>query len=489
VAVGFILACERGSVEPGRAAGVGLVRLRGLRAGIHGCFTRRADALFELCDAMACAPGPVPCPVELSLEPEFRRGHAMVYDALANGRVDAGRLRRVLVEGLAPARAGEPLMFGVDVTPIPRPDCRYVQGLSMVQVRGAGGDRLVSGWPVSVLVGLCWGASSWVDPLDMRRIGPGGGSSRAALGQIEGLLEDLSATGRWRAGQAVPLVMLDAGYPVVWLAHALAGRPVQVLGRVRGDRVFYGPAPAPGGTPGRSARHGHRFVCADSTTHPEPDATITARAERYGRVRVSAWWNLHQAVARSGVWSGFPAGRQLPVLPGTLIKISVERLPRGAQPKPLWLWHSTPAAGTAQVELLWRAYLRRFDQEHFHRFAKVHLALARARLISADAADRWHAVVLAAYAQLRAAAPLVADQPRAWQRKTAPGALPTPCRVRAGFRRLRGQLGTPAGAVKPVRPGTGRPKGRKNPPKPRVPVYNKSDITLMASLARAATPP
>ena len=54
---------------------------------------------------------------------------------------------------------------------------------------------------------------------------------------------------------------------------------------------------------------------------------------------------------------------------------------------------------------------------------------------------------------------------------------------------MRQPLGTPAGAVKTVRAGTGRPPGRKNPPKPRVPVYNKSDITLMASLARAATPP
>lgn len=78
--------------------------------------------------------------MELSLEPEFRRGHAIMYESLAHGLVDTGRLRRVLVGQLPQARAGEPLMFAVDVTPIPRPDCRYVDGLSMVQVRGAGGD-------------------------------------------------------------------------------------------------------------------------------------------------------------------------------------------------------------------------------------------------------------------------------------------------------------------------------------------------------------
>ena len=122
--------------------------------------------------------------------------------------------------------------------------------------------------------------------------------------------------GRW------PLVMFDAGYPVVWLAHAVAGRPVQVMGRVRRDRVFYGPAPAPEGGVGRTARHGARFVCADASTQPEPDVQITARCERYGRVRVNAWHGLHQALTRNGAWSDFPAGRGLPILPGTLIEIN-----------------------------------------------------------------------------------------------------------------------------------------------------------------------
>ena len=66
------------------------------RAGLHACFTRRGDALFELADAMLCAQGPVRSPVELSLEPEFRRGHGSVDDALARGPDQHGRLRRLL---------------------------------------------------------------------------------------------------------------------------------------------------------------------------------------------------------------------------------------------------------------------------------------------------------------------------------------------------------------------------------------------------------
>jgi hypothetical protein len=38
----------------------------------------------------------------------------------------------------------------------------------------------------------------------------------------------------------------------------------------------------------------------------------------------------------------------------------------------------------------------------------------------------------------------------------------TPGRVRAGFRRVRATVGTPASTAKPAAPGPGRPKGSKN---------------------------
>src|SRR6266542_2561306 len=82
------------------------------RTGLHACFTRRGDALFELADAMLCAQGPVRSPVELSLEPEFRRRHGSVYEALAQGRISSSGLRHLLAGLSAPARAG--VRSGVD---------------------------------------------------------------------------------------------------------------------------------------------------------------------------------------------------------------------------------------------------------------------------------------------------------------------------------------------------------------------------------------
>jgi hypothetical protein len=49
-------------------------RLGAFRAELHACFTRRADALFELGDALLCTPTPVPSLPHLSLEPVHQRG-------------------------------------------------------------------------------------------------------------------------------------------------------------------------------------------------------------------------------------------------------------------------------------------------------------------------------------------------------------------------------------------------------------------------------
>src|SRR5689334_4556383 len=74
-----------------------LGRLRQFRRGLYGCLTGRADALFELADAVLCAGHPVTSLVELSLEPEFRRGHGALYDALAAGSIDDAALADLLV--------------------------------------------------------------------------------------------------------------------------------------------------------------------------------------------------------------------------------------------------------------------------------------------------------------------------------------------------------------------------------------------------------
>ena len=123
-------------ILPSRTPGVDVLRpLIAFRSQLRSRPYRRGDALFELADAMLCTAGPVQSPVELSWEPEFLRRHGSVYDALHHGGVSTDRLRQAVVQRLSPARAGEPLMFAGDTTPLARHDARFAHQRTMVMVR------------------------------------------------------------------------------------------------------------------------------------------------------------------------------------------------------------------------------------------------------------------------------------------------------------------------------------------------------------------
>ncbi len=96
--------------------------LAGFRRDYHACLDRRADALFELTDAVLCADGPVVSLPELSLTAEHRRGHGALYDALACGQIDVGRLRLSLTALPLPRDSDGRITLTVDVSPWLRPD-------------------------------------------------------------------------------------------------------------------------------------------------------------------------------------------------------------------------------------------------------------------------------------------------------------------------------------------------------------------------------
>ena len=79
-----------------------LAQLGAFRDQLHACYTRRADALFELGDALLCQPTPFLSLPHLSLEPVHQRGWGSTYAALVCGRIDTERLRDLLVASCHP---------------------------------------------------------------------------------------------------------------------------------------------------------------------------------------------------------------------------------------------------------------------------------------------------------------------------------------------------------------------------------------------------
>jgi hypothetical protein len=453
------------------AAGV----LAGFREDLYWSLTRRRDALFEVGDAVLCAPGRVTDLARLSLVPEFGRGHGALYDALNAGHIGVGRLRRALAGVALPAWPDGGIRLAVDVSSWLRPEARASAERAFCHVHGRGRNagQVIPGWPYSFVAALGPGASSWTLLLDAVRLGPGDDDGAVTAGQLREVFTRLAAAGHWADGDPPVLVAMDAGYNVTRLAWLLRDLPVVLVARVRSDRVYWRAAPPKArGVSGRHARHGTPVRCGDPATWHGAQVVQDGHEARHGPVTATAWTGVHQAVHRhTGGFEDWPEDQELPVIEGTLIRLSVTgQRARGPAPAPMWLWASTPDAGDAQVRVLWQAYLRRFDIEHTFRFLKQQLGWTRPLLRDPAAADRWTWLLLACYAQLWLARGLAAVTRLPWQPPQPPAAM-TPGRVRAGFRRARQITGTPASPAKPGRPGPGRPKGSRNKRKaPRHPV-------------------
>ena len=198
--------------------------------------------------------------------------------------------------------------------------------------------------------------------------------------------------------------------------------------------------------------------CSDPSTWPEPSTEYACEDAGYGAVRVRGWAKMHPKVR---VHEGRGSRGPLPIVVGTLVLVEVERLPRGErrrEPKKLWLWWDGPGEEEPDLDLLWRAYIRRFDLEHTFRFLKQTLGWTTPRVRHPEQADRWTWLVVSAFTQLRLARSGVADRRLPWERRYDSGRL-TPVRVHRVVSALLAQLGTPAKPPKPCGRSPGRPKG------------------------------
>ncbi|MCX5270754.1 NF041680 family putative transposase [Streptomyces virginiae] len=446
--------------EPGCEAFAVLSRFR---TELYASMTGRADALFELTDALLCSDGPVRTLVDLALAPEHRRGHGALYGALNRGLLDVSRLRRSLVGTPLPKAAEGRLVLAVDVSPWLRPDAATSPDRSFCHTYGRGKNehRMIPGWPYSFVAALETGRTSWTAILDAVRLDPGADVAAVTIAQVREVVERLVDACQWAPGDHDILIVLDAGYDAPRIAHFLADLPVEVLGRTRSDRVMRRPTPPRvyDRKGGRPPKHGGEFVFGDPETWGAEQAVTVTDTRRYGKATARAWDRLHPRLTRRAAWLAHDG--ELPIISVTVIRLEVEHLPSGGDPKPIWLWWSRLDATDTDVDRCRQAFLRRFDIEHTFRMIKQTMGWTRPKVRDPEAADRWTWLVIAAHTQLRLARPLTLDLRRPWEKPADPNRL-TPARVRRGFRNLQARLPSPAAVPKPSSPGPGRPPGSKN---------------------------
>ena len=87
--------------------------------------------------------------------------------------------------------------------------------------------------------------------LDAVRLGPADDATAVTAAQLRDVVDRLITAGHWQPGDPDILIVIDAGYDVTRLAFVLADLPVELLGRLRSDRVLR--LPKPPACPGRPA--------------------------------------------------------------------------------------------------------------------------------------------------------------------------------------------------------------------------------------------
>ena len=189
------------------------------RHSFYECLHRRADALFELTDALLSADS-VPSPVHLSLEASHRRGWGSLYAALDRGQIDTEALRELLARHPLAGSGTTTPVYAVDVSVWDRCDAESSpeRGYYYHPSRHSAGQPIVAGWAYQFIAQLDFVRESWTAPVDVRRVRPGQDANEVAAEQVKAFLR------LWHEEERViPLFVFDAGYDPVKLQQGAAG--------------------------------------------------------------------------------------------------------------------------------------------------------------------------------------------------------------------------------------------------------------------------
>jgi hypothetical protein len=208
-----------------------------------------------------------------------------MYDALGQGRVEPERLRRTLASLVLPTAADGRIVLAVDVSPWLRSGALTSAERLFCHVygRGKGNAQLIPGWPYSFVAALETGRTSWTALLDAVRLGPADDATAVTAAQLRAVIDRLIAAGHSQPGDPQILIVTDAGYDITRLAYVLADLPVELVGRIRSDRVLRLPQPPRlPGTNGRPPKHGPEIALDKPATWPASQHTTSTETTRYG---------------------------------------------------------------------------------------------------------------------------------------------------------------------------------------------------------------
>jgi hypothetical protein len=426
---------------------VNLNTMRQIRHQVWQCFSRSADALFELADALTGEVAADSLP-ELSLSASFRRKWSSVYEALEDGRIETQRWSRIWTAALLTSQEG-PVWLSVDATSIARPEAETSPDRGMIYVCNLPhATKPVSvGWQFSTVMLLPESRSSWGAILSQRRIQSQQTAVAVAISQLEQLRPQLAGSVR---------ILADRWYATGAFLLACQRMQVEVLLRLKRNRKLYRGAPVPlKGKRGAPRKDGTLFQGSHPETWGEPEQEWRGTDEAGKPIVVQVWHRLHFRQARE-------------------VEVSVYRVLReGARETkrdPRESWFCWMGKAPLPLEEVAATYRHRFSHEHTYRFLKQDLFWTKVRVRTPEQFERWSLVVATAMNYLVLARHLGQACYRPWERRRE---VVTPGQVRRVMPAILAHLGTPAKEPKPRGKSPGWRKGTPRTSAPRFVVIKK----------------
>jgi hypothetical protein len=162
--------------------------------------------------------------------------------------------------------------------------------------------------------------------------------------------------------------------------------------------------------------------------------------------------------------------------PLTLIRVVVlDEQGQRVFKRTLWLIVLGERRGEVSLIAAWEAYGQRFDLEHYFRFGKQRLLLARFQTPEVAHEENWLTLGQLATVQLWLGREIAGVRLRSWERylPRRQSGVASPSQVQRDWERIIRLIGTPAKAPKRRGKSPGRAKGASPGRRPRPPVVKK----------------
>ncbi len=439
------------------------------RAQLFRLFKYRPDAIMDLVDAIAdqeCRNV-----IEASLSPLFRRQYSSITDAVDNLfrrttnehpkgseiQEDQLRLSRLLADQCPSPKVKGFTLLATDCTARPRIYSRKVADRTIVHAPNhvPGQKPITVGHEYSHVVYLPEDEQDrnahWTFPLSVRRVHSNESGPKVGFEQVKSLITQSSLC------KNLCVVVADAAYSTKeWVVRGSSIPNMVQISRLRNNRILYRKSVSVVEVRrrGRPASYGEPFKL-DQVSAPDEEIRLD-KIMPSGKSRVvviSAWSNILIRGDR------LYRTDQCPV---DVVRVQVlSQDGRQIFKKPLFLL----VAGNRRKELrlreIYESYVQRYDIEHYFRFGKQKLLMARSQTPDTRHEENLSSITMLSYVMLYLTRELASETRRRWdgRSRVLKNRTISPTLVQRDYRRIIQEIGTPARFPKTRGKSPGRRSG------------------------------